>query len=238
MDNETIDNLKKQIVILKKKLERCEQSRRLTEQAKDHYDLVNRSLIEKLDVQKNMLDIRNRDLDIAHSELLAKNRELEEISIIDGLTQIYNRRKINDILTEEYLRAQRYLIKFSVILIDIDLFKSINDNFGHPAGDLVLHEFAQIISNNLRSNERVGRWGGEEFFVVLPNTVASEAYIVAERIRNILAATNFTNVGQVTCSLGITEFLQNDNQEDIIKRADTALYRAKKNRNCSCVYTI
>ena len=236
MDNETINDLKKQIVILKRKLERCEQSRRLTEQAKDHYDLVNRSLIEKLDVQKNMLDIRNRDLDIAQSELLVKNRELEQMSIMDDLTQIYNRRKINDILTEEYLRAKRYLIKFSVILIDIDLFKSINDNFGHPAGDLVLHEFAQIISNNLRNNERVGRWGGEEFFIVLPNTVATEAYIVSERIREILDATVFMNIGHVTCSLGITEFQPNDSQEDIIKRADTALYCAKKNRNCSCIF--
>jgi len=137
MENDSRNSFIKQIAVLTKKLERCEQSRILIERAKDHYDLVNQSLIERLDKQKDLLDKKTRDLDAAHLEMMAKNRELEEVSTTDGLTRINNRRRINDILSEECLRAQRYGIRFSVILIDIDFFKNINDNFGHPAGDKV-----------------------------------------------------------------------------------------------------
>lgn len=236
MESESNDDLKKQIIILKKKLERCEQSRILIEQAKDHYDLVNRSSIEKLDAQKNLLDSKNKELDTVRLELLAKNLALEESSITDGLTQIYNRRKISEKLNEEYLRAQRYNGIFSVILADIDWFKSINDNFGHPTGDKVLYEIAQLIKHSLRITEYVGRWGGEEFFIVLPNTNAADAYILSERIRNSIADTVFLTTRQITCSLGITEHIQNNSLEDIISRADIALYRAKNNRNSSCIY--
>jgi len=236
MESESNDDLKKQIIILKKKLERCEQSRRLIEQAKDHYDLVNRSSIEKLDAQRNLLDSKNKELDIVRLELLSKNLALEESSITDGLTQIYNRRKISEMLNGEYLRAKRYNGIFSVILADIDWFKSINDNFGHPTGDKVLYEIAQLIRRSLRITEYVGRWGGEEFFIVLPNTNAGDAYILSERIRIIIADTIFVSARQITCSLGITEYIQNDSLEDIISRADIALYRAKNIRNSSCIY--
>lgn len=236
MESESNDDLKKQIIILKKKLERCEQSRRLIEQAKDHYDLVNRSSIEKLDAQKNLLDSKNKELDTVRLELLTKNLALEKSSITDDLTQIYNRRKISEKLNEEYLRAQRYNGIFSVILADIDWFKSINDNFGHPTGDKVLYEIAQLIKSSLRITEYVGRWGGEEFFIVLPNTNAVDAYILSERIRINIADTVFLTTRQITCSLGITEHIQDNSLEDIISRADIALYRAKNDRNSSCIY--
>jgi len=236
MESESNDDLKKQIIILKKKLERCEQSRRLIEQAKDHYDLVNRSSIEKLDAQKNLLDSKNKELDTVRLELLTKNLALEKSSITDDLTQIYNRRKISEKLNEEYLRAQRYNGIFSVILADIDWFKSINDNFGHPTGDKVLYEIAQLIKSSLRITEYVGRWGGEEFFVVLPNTNAANTYVLSERIRLNIAETVFVANSRITCSLGITEYLRSDSLEDIISRADIALYRAKNDRNSSCIY--
>ena len=236
MESETNEELIKQIRILKKKLERCEQSRRLIEQAKDHYDLVNRSLIEKLDAQKNLLDSKNKELDIVRLELIAKNLALEESSITDGLTQIYNRRKISDILNDEYQRVLRYKDTFSVILADIDWFKYINDTYGHPAGDKVLYEIAQLMNRCLRVTEHIGRWGGEEFFIVLPNTTASEAYNLSERIRIKIADTTFQTQRQITCSLGITEYVQNDSLEDIISRADIALYRAKNDRNSSCIF--
>lgn len=236
MESETNEDLIKQIRILKKKLERCEQSRRLIEQAKDHYDLVNRSLIEKLDAQKNLLDSKNKELDIVRLELIAKNLALEESSITDGLTQIYNRRKISDILNDEYQRVLRYKDTFSVILADIDWFKYINDTYGHPAGDKVLYEIAQLMNRCLRVTEHIGRWGGEEFFIVLPNTTAAEAYNLSERIRIKIADTIFQTTRQITCSFGITEYVQNDCLEDIISRADIALYRAKNDRNRSCIY--
>jgi len=236
MESETNEDLVKQIRSLKKKLERCEQSRRLIEQAKDHYDLVNRSLIEKLDAQKNLLDSKNKELDIVRLELLDKNLALEKTSITDGLTQIYNRRKISDILNDEYQRVLRYKDTFSVILADIDWFKNINDTYGHPEGDKVLYEIAQLMNRCLRVTEHIGRWGGEEFFIVMPNTTAAEAFILSERLRIKIADTVFQTKRQITCSFGITEYVQNDCLEDIICRADIALYRAKNDRNSSCIY--
>jgi len=236
MENDHNDALMKKMAILKRKLERCEQSRRLIEAAKDHYDLVYRSSIDKLDAQKSLLDIKNNELDLARLELLAKNKELQIVSTTDGLTQIYNRRKIIEIFNEEYLRVKRYGTMFSVIILDVDRFKLVNDNFGHQAGDQVLFDLAQLMKNNLRITEHIGRWGGEEFFIVLPNTSANDGYLLAERLRLKIANYNFQAPRNITCSFGITEYKEEDNNEQIIKRADTALYEAKINRNCSCVF--
>lgn len=239
MENNCEDALKRQIIILKKKLERCEQSRKLIEQAKDHYDLVYRSNIDKLDAQRKMLDAKNNELDLVRLELLAKNKELQIVSITDGLTQIYNRRKINEIFNEEYLRVKLYGTKLSVIILDIDLFKLVNDNHGHQVGDQVLVELAQLMKNNLRINEPIGRWGGEEFLIVLPNTSEKEGYLLAERLRLKIADYNFFVTKNITCSFGIADYKEDDsnnNEQQIIKRADIALYEAKKHRNCACVF--
>ena len=236
MENDNIDAMMRQIAILEKKLQRSEHSRRLIEQAMDHYDLVYRFSIEKLDEQKNLLDVKNKELDLVRLELLAKNDELLEVSTTDGLTRIYNRRKINEIFNEEYLQAQRYGIKFSVITIDVDWFKLVNDTYGHQAGDQVLFELAQLMKGSLRITENIGRWGGEEFFIVLPNTSANDGYILAERIRLKISNYNFQTPRHLTCSFGITEYMQDDSIEKIIKRADTALYKAKEHRNCTCIF--
>ena len=236
MENDSKDIMKKQIAILKKKLERSEHSRILIEQAKDHYDLVYRSSIEKLDIQKNLLDIKNKELDLVRIELLAKNKELEEVSTTDGLTQIYNRRKISDIFNEEYLKARRYGIIFSVIIIDFDWFKLVNDTYGHQIGDQVLIELAQLMKDSLRNTEYIGRWGGEEFFIVLPNTNVKDGYTLAERIRLKISSYDFPTANHQTCSFGITQYMGDDSIERIIKRADTALYYAKEHRNCTCIF--
>lgn len=235
METDSYEAAKRQIALLERKLERCEQSRTLLEQAKDHYDLVYRSIIERLDEQKKLMDIRNAELEQLRSEMIIKNEELQILSTIDGLTQIYNRRKISEKLEEEYFRAQRYGTKFAVILIDIDWFKSINDTYGHQVGDAVLFDLAQIMKETLRMTEQVGRWGGEEFFAVLPNTSAEEGYTLAERIRLKIAAYRFEADKQLTCSFGVTEYEENDGLEQIIKRVDEALYLAKEHRNSSCI---
>ncbi|MBX4258781.1 GGDEF domain-containing protein [Clostridium estertheticum] len=217
-------------------MQRSEHSRRLIEQAMDHYDLVYRSSIDKLDAQKNLLDVKNQELDFKRLELLAKNAELQEVSTTDGVTRIYNRRKINEIFNEEYLQTQRYRISFSVIIIDVDWFKLVNDTYGHQAGDQVLFELAQLMKGSLRINEYIGRWGGEEFFIVLPNTSANDGYVLAERIRLKVSNYNFGTPKHLTCSFGITEYMKDDNIEKIIKRADMALYQAKERRNCACIF--
>ncbi|MBW9169676.1 GGDEF domain-containing protein [Clostridium estertheticum] len=236
MENYNIDAMIKQIAILEKKLQRSEHSRRLIEQAMDHYDLVYRSSIDKLGSQKNLLDAKNQELDFKRLELLAKNAELQEVSTTDGVTRIYNRRKINEIFNEKYLQAQRYRISFSVIIIDVDWFKLVNDTYGHQAGDKVLFELAQLMKGSLRITEYIGRWGGEEFFIVLPNTSANDGYVLAEKIRLKVSNYNFGTSKHLTCSFGITEYMKDDSIEKIIKRADMALYQAKERRNCSCIF--
>ncbi|MBU3098267.1 MULTISPECIES: GGDEF domain-containing protein [Clostridium] len=236
MDNDNMDGMVRQIAILKKKLQRSEHSRRLIEQAMDHYDLVYRFSIYNLDEQKNLLDVKNKELDLIRLELLAKNEELQEASTTDGLTHIYNRRKINEIFNEVYLKAQRYGVNFSAIIIDVDWFKLVNDTYGHQAGDQVLFELAQLMKNSLRNTEYIGRWGGEEFFIVSPNTSANDGYILAERIRLKVSNYNFGTPKHLTCSFGITEYMKDDSIEKIIKRADMALYQAKERRNCACIF--
>ncbi|MBU3072811.1 GGDEF domain-containing protein [Clostridium estertheticum] len=236
MENYNIDVMIRQIAILEKKLQRSEHSRRLIEQAMDHYDLVYRSSIDKLDAQKNLLDVKNQELDFKRLELLAKNAELQEVSTTDGVTRIYNRRKINEIFNEKYLQAQCYKISFSVIIIDVDWFKLVNDTYGHQAGDQVLFELAQLMKCSLRTTEYIGRWGGEEFFIVLPNTSANDGYVLAERIRLKVSNHNFGTPKHLTCSFGITEYMKEDSIERIIKRADMALYQAKERRNCACIF--
>ena len=237
MDNDNVDGMVRQIAILKRKLQRSEYSRKLIEQAMDHYDLVYRSSIDNLDEQKNLLDVKNKELDLIRLELLVKNEELQEASTTDGLTQIYNRRKINEIFNEEYLKAQRYGVNFSAIIIDVDWFKLVNDTYGHQAGDQVLFELAQLIKNSLRITEHIGRWGGEEFFIVLPNAYANDGYTLAERIRLKISNYDFRTPNHLTCSFGIAEYMQDDSTEKIIKRADMALYKAKEHRNCVCIFT-
>jgi len=235
MENDSLKAMMKKITIMQKKLERSEHSRRLTEQAKDHYDLVYRFSIEKLAEQKNLLDIKNKELDLVRLKLIAKNKELQEVSTTDGLTKIYNRRKISEIFNGEHIQAQRYKIKFSVVLIDVDWFKLVNDTYGHQTGDLVLFELAQLMKKSLRIADSIGRWGGEEFFIVLPNTSSNDGYILAERIRLKISCYHFQDINQITCSFGITQYMENDSIEQIIKRADTALYKAKEHRNWICI---
>lgn len=232
--NDNIDDLKKEITILKKKLERSEHSRILIEHSMDHYGLVYRASIERLNAQKDLLDIKNKELDIIRLELIDKNKELLELSITDSLTRIYNRKKITEILVDEHHKVIHNSNKLSVILMDVDHFKLVNDNYGHQVGDLILFEVAHLMKDSLHATEHVGRWGGEEFLIVSPNTSLQVAYSLAERIRLKIYNYSFPLSYQLTCSFGVTEFIKNDKIEHMIKRADVALYKAKEKRNCTC----
>lgn len=236
MDQDNIEGLKKEIAILKKKLERSEHSRILTEYAMDHYDSVYRGLIQQLDAQKNLLNIKNKELDIIRLELMDKNKELLETSIMDSLTKIYNRKKISEVLNREHRLATNTGTKLAIILMDVDYFKNINDTYGHQMGDLVLFEIAHMIKDSLHLSENVGRWGGEEFLIVVPNSCIDTAYSLAERIRLKIFNYSFPISNQLTCSFGVTEFRKNDKVEQMVHRADVALYKAKEKRNCSCKY--
>ncbi|MCX7823243.1 MAG: diguanylate cyclase [Syntrophobacterales bacterium] len=155
-------------------------------------------------------------------------REVEKQATIDGLTQLYNRVKIEEIITNEIEKAKDREASFSVILIDVDHFKRVNDEFGHLMGDKFLIEFANILLKNTREIDICGRWGGEEFIVFSPNTNLEQALLIAERLRKVIEDFNFPVVGHKTASFGVACCRKNDSLKSIIERADIALYASKR----------
>ncbi len=150
------------------------------------------------------------------------------LATVDGLTKLWNRKTIEGRLREEFDRSQRYRCKMSVILLDVDHFKKVNDNFGHPTGDLVLEKISEILKNTLRKTDFIGRWGGEEFIVVCIETEQRAVWKVAEKLRREIEHYNFGLESQVTISLGTATLDRGESVEDILKRADDNMYRAKK----------
>lgn len=168
-----------------------------------------------------------------YSLKLVKNNQkllddLHRVANEDHLTGLYNRRKISQELFTEFGRSKRYNRGFSIILIDIDNFKETNDTLGHNIGDKLLSQISEIIRNNVRKVDLVGRWGGEEFLVICPETDIGGATSLAEKIRTGIASKNFTGIGTKTASFGITSYMNDDDSQTIIRRADTALYAAKE----------
>jgi len=162
-----------------------------------------------------------------------RTRELEKISVTDQLTKLYNRRKTDETLSFEMERAKRSKTSFGVIMIDIDKFKDINDTFGHLTGDDVLQEIAHILTDNVRVIDVLGRWGGEEFLIVDSESDSNKLLKFAEKIRKAIEEHSFEKVGNVTCSFGITQYVDGDSISELIVRADKALYLAKEaGRNC------
>lgn len=157
--------------------------------------------------------------------------ELSRLSRHDSLTELLNRRALDDLLRDEARRAIRANLPFSVLMVDADYFKGINDRFGHAAGDEALRHLAQILRTVMRDVDRVGRFGGEEFIVLLPGTSASEALNAAERLRDALLRRPWAWQGEVlrlTVSTGVAAWRGPHDEVDLLlKRADAAMYRAK-----------
>lgn len=179
------------------------------------------------------------DAFIYQQQLQASLEKLEHANRIDGLTGVYNRRHWQTELAQEIHRAERYHHPLSLLLFDLDKFKDLNDNYGHQAGDLVLVEVSKLIGSLLRDTDVLGRYGGEEFSVILPETSFSGAMQVANRICEAVAALrmqfNEHNL-RTSVSIGVTEY--NDNTiDELIQRADVALYAAKaRGRNQVVAY--
>ena len=174
---------------------------------------------------------------VISSELEQVNKELTRISGIDKLTQISNRLKLDEILKNEMSRSERYNTCLSIAILDLDFFKRVNDDFGHLVGDEVLVRVANILKNNVRESDTVGRWGGEEFLIILPQTNTESAMVVAEKIRVAVCEECFKTVKHITCSLGITSIIKGDNQDKMLLRADKALYMAKNSGRNKVLFT-
>jgi diguanylate cyclase (GGDEF)-like protein len=166
-------------------------------------------------------------LDAANDTLRKKNEELERVSVTDGLTGLYNRRRLMEVLSDEARRSQRLKHTFAVLMVDVDHFKKYNDSFGHLAGDGVLTRVAGLLREATREVDFVARYGGEEFLVMLPETGMPEALEIAERIRSRIAEEAFPS-RHMTVSIGVAEFpLHGQTPEQVIAAADEALYEAK-----------
>ena len=167
--------------------------------------------------------------------LRKNNQKLERLSRQDALTMVGNRLKLNEVLEYNYQQSQRYKNEFGLILLDIDNFKNINDTYGHLFGDEVLKKFANILINNIRKTDTLGRWGGEEFLIICPNITAENLQNVAENLRKSIENDPFLHEKKITASFGLSLFDDKQNLEEIIDRADKNLYKAKstgKNRVC------
>ncbi len=166
-------------------------------------------------------------------ELEEKNRELERLSISDGLTGLYNHRHIHTLLEEEFERADRTGERLTVAMFDLDRFKSVNDNHGHQAGDRVLEEFAEILRETAREIDRIGRYGGEEFIALMPDTGIEDGVVFVERVLREVARRPF-NIGKdeplhMTTSSGVATYPHEliTDPISLVRLADEALYAAK-----------
>lgn len=198
------------------------------------YDQMNKQLIQA----KINLENLTRELE-------EKNRILDNLANVDGLTGVFNHRYFQYALDQEINRSIRHGTSISLLFIDIDYFKKFNDTFGHQTGDFVLVEFARTIQANIRQYDILARYGGEEFVVILPETNTEEALVVAEKLRNIIETTPFrdnrqeyrvtASFGQACSKPGVED---NFNRDTLVSKADQALYEAKeKGRNRVAAFT-
>lgn len=166
----------------------------------------------------------------SYNQMITRLNKHKVLSITDKLTGVFNRLKLDEALNDEFNRSSRFKSNFGVIIIDIDYFKKINDTFGHLVGDQVLIEFAKILETNIRKIDVLGRWGGEEFMIICPETNFQGTIKVAQSLREIISEYEFPTVNKISASFGVSAYNKDDeNIDKIIARADNALYKAKVN---------
>jgi diguanylate cyclase (GGDEF)-like protein len=177
-----------------------------------------------------------------NQERIQMLEKLKKLSITDGLTQLYNSRHFYSQLKGEIERFNRYGHKLSLLLLDIDNFKDLNDTYGHLEGDKILVQLGRVIKSCLRKMDSAYRYGGEEFTIILPGTHGEEARTVAERLRSAVAAEDFTcgtlSDLEITISIGVTQYRQDEEISSFVQRADKAMYQSKQaGRNkVSCLF--
>jgi len=178
-----------------------------------------------MDSDNNIQNFVSTSQDI--SERIKMQEKLNKLATIDSLTRLYNRHKTNENIDAEMSRVHRYEGAFSIAMIDIDHFKLINDKYGHDVGDSVLKELATLVTSIIRISDSFGRWGGEEFILLLPHTNEEQSLILTQKLIDAIANYKFKGVSQVTISIGVSVYIDNEKKETLLKRIDEALYEAK-----------
>lgn len=177
---------------------------------------------------EDLVEKRTCELNLLNKKLSKDNENLYNIATKDPLTGLLNRRAVNQIIEKEMHRHFRYNSPVSMMIIDIDHFKSINDTYGHDVGDKILIELSELILNKSRGSDTVSRWGGEEFVVLAPHTSSEGACIAGEKLRKSVESHEFINETPLTISIGISTYKLNETFDCWFKRSDKALYIAKK----------
>jgi len=207
----------------------------------DNPQILHKAIIKK-DGIDNLFTVHaakyNKESDSEKYIVVFENTtDLHKIACTDQLTSLANRLKIDEVLVECVEKYKRYKREFSITLLDIDHFKSVNDTYGHLVGDMILKTISKIISNNIRNVDLVGRWGGEEFIIISKETDVNGAKVLAELLRTTIEEYEFDIVKHQTVSFGVTQFSKGDTVIDLMKHADDALYKAKaEGRNRVVIY--
>lgn len=178
------------------------------------------------------------ELATRNGELVEALQRIEDLAMRDELTGVFNRRFLMETIRNEKLRGQRTGSMFTLCILDVDHFKGVNDNYGHLAGDQVLQQIAKVASDALRQTDYFGRYGGEEFAMVLTGTMTEGAMVTAERVRRQVEQIDFSSISpgfKVTVSIGIADSQQGEETAMTFKRADEALYLAKEGGRNRCV---
>ncbi|SBS34859.1 putative diguanylate cyclase YdaM [Marinomonas aquimarina] len=170
------------------------------------------------------------------TEKKQRDQRIQELILRDPLTNLLNRRAFNYRTKRALQHAQEYQQEFSMLLVDIDHFKMINDEHGHSTGDQVLAEVATMMASQVRDKDSIARWGGEEFALILPGTDQQSAADIGERLRQSFANLQVGNIALISASIGVTSYQAGDTLDSLFKRVDDAMYRAKQcGRNCVMV---
>lgn len=199
---------------------------------------VDGDIVEYIAIRHDITEFEETKQQLRHINAVMKTKvdelhnvtsSLEEQASKDNLTGIYNRDKFEELFNSQINLSRREDIPLSLIIFDLDHFKSINDTYGHQAGDIILQEIVTLISKNIKTSDIFARWGGEEFVVLLPETSINGAYHFAEKLRKLIKSHNFSVVGKVTTSFGVGEFNEYENKMTFFEKVDKALYIAKNN---------
>jgi len=204
----------------------------------------NTTIIPVIDKENDIIRIFGISREITQLKRLNENLELEvnkrthqleealekikQISITDKLTGLYNRYHIDSVLENNQKMADRHDICYGLILLDIDDFKLVNDTYGHNAGDLLLKEFSSLLKNSIRQTDILGRWGGEEFLIIVSHTSEDSLLTLAEHIREKIENYSFTDIPKITASFGVSLLKKDEEIQSVLHRADIALYKAKE----------
>lgn len=205
-------------------------------------ELVKRIMVDTQSMA-NSTQLLKDQLEAAKTDVATLQEDyyrIKEESLTDALTGLKNRRAFDNAFDEMYITSSEQSQPLSLLVVDVDFFKKINDNYGHGIGDSVLRVIGRVIKNLVRGNDFSARFGGEEFVIVLPDTPLEGAVKVAEKIRQVISKQNLKHkdiqLGTVTVSVGVAQLAANEDKDDFFQRADDALYKAKQSgRNRVCV---